>query len=175
MHQKSVFVKQIKAGDQVNESFLVTEKNMTFSQKGAPYLSLRLRDKTGEIEGRIWDRVAELDPVFKKGDVIHIQSRAASFKNSLQLSIVGVKKIERQHIDPADYSPISRSDIQEMFSELTRFIGRVENPHLKGLLRIFRRRANGEPIPTGAGCQVVSPRLYRRAPRTHALRCPNPR
>lgn len=137
MHQKSVFVKQIKAGDQVNESFLVTEKNMTFSQKGAPYLSLRLRDKTGEIEGRIWDRVAELDPVFKKGDVIHIQSRAASFKNSLQLSIVGVKKIERQHIDPADYSPISRSDIQEMFSELTRFIGRVENPHLKGLLLAF--------------------------------------
>ena len=67
MNQKNIFVRQIKAGDQVSDSFLVTEKNMTYSQKGAPYLSLKLRDRTGEIEGRVWDRATEFESALPKG------------------------------------------------------------------------------------------------------------
>jgi 3'-5' exoribonuclease len=137
MIQKNIFVNQIKAGDQITECFLVTEKNMTFSQKGAPYLSLRLKDKTGEIEGRVWDRVADLEQLFKKGDFIRIQSRAASFKNALQLSIVNLRKIEDKDIDPADFTIASKSDIQEMFLELLIIIDEVKNSFLKELLQSF--------------------------------------
>lgn len=137
MNQKSIFVNQIKAGDHVSECFLVTEKNMTFSQKGAPYLSLRLKDKTGEIEGRIWDRAVELETLFKKGDIIHIQSRAASFKNALQLSIINLKKLDSNEIDPVDFTPVSKSDIQEMFIEIMNYINNVQNYFLKELLLSF--------------------------------------
>ncbi len=137
MNQKNIFVRQIKAGDQVSDSFLVTEKNMTYSQKGAPYLSLKLRDRTGEIEGRVWDRAAELDPLFRKGDVIHIQSRAASFKNSLQLSIVNLKKIEGTAFNPSDFSPVSKSDPDRMFEEMMAFIREIRNPYLLELLLSF--------------------------------------
>lgn len=137
MIQKNIFVNQIKAGDQVTECFLVTEKNMTFSQKGVPYLSLRLRDKTGEIEGRVWDRAADFGQLFKKGDFIRVQSRAASFKNALQLSIMNLRKIEDHEIDLADFSIVSKSDIQEMFLELLIIIENVKNPFLKELLQSF--------------------------------------
>ena len=137
MNHKIIFVKEIKAGDQVSAPFLVTEKNMTFSQKGAPYLSLRLRDKTGEIEGRIWDRVSELESLFKKGDIIHIQSRAASFKNVLQLSITNLKKVDSNEIDLTNFSPASKSDIQQMFNDMMLFIDSVQNTFLKSLLLSF--------------------------------------
>ncbi|MFB3924438.1 MAG: 3'-5' exoribonuclease YhaM family protein [Syntrophales bacterium] len=139
MSHKNIFIRQIKAGDQVHDSFLVTEKNMTFSQKGSPYLSLRLRDRTGEIEGRIWDKANEYNVLFKKGDVIRIQSRAANFKSSLQLSITDVKKIDDSDIDPVDFCPASKSNIEEMFEELMAFIRQVENPCLRGLLEEFFR------------------------------------
>ncbi len=137
MNQKNIFVNQIKAGDQVSECFLVIEKNMTFSQRGAPYLSLRLRDKTGEIEGRVWDRATDFDPLFRRGDIVYIQSRAASFKSALQLSITNLKKLEVTEFDPADFTPVSKSDILTMYQELAGFIEQVQNPFLKQLLLSF--------------------------------------
>lgn len=36
MKPKSMYVKDIKTGDKVNEVFLTAEKNLAYSQKGAP-------------------------------------------------------------------------------------------------------------------------------------------
>jgi len=134
---KNLFIRQIRPGDQVQDCFLVIDKNVSFSQKGSPYLSIRLRDKTGEIDGRIWDRAMEYDPLFKKGDIVRIRSRAASFRNSIQLSITDLCRIEESEIDPADFSPSARRDIEEMFADLRAYISKTEDPHIKGLLSAF--------------------------------------
>jgi 3'-5' exoribonuclease len=134
---KKIYVKDIKAGDKVSDTFLVLDKNMAFSQKGAPYLSLRLRDRTGDIEGRVWDRAVELDKVFKKGDVVLIQSRAASYKNVIQLSIVDIQKAGEEGLDLRTYALSSRFDSDEMFGGVMAFIEKIENPHLKKLLESF--------------------------------------
>jgi len=134
---KKVYVKDIKAGDKVSDTFLVLDKNMAFSQKGAPYLSLRLGDRTGDIEGRVWDRAVELDKLFRKGDVVLIQSRAASYKNMIQLSIVDIRKAGDDGADLREYALSSRFDRDEMFRGVMAFIARIENPHLKKLLESF--------------------------------------
>jgi 3'-5' exoribonuclease len=134
---KQIYVKDIKAGDKVSDTFLVIDKNMAFSQKGSPYLSLRLRDHTGDIEGRVWDRALELDKFFRKGDVVHIHSRAASYKNLLQLSIVDIRRIDGTGIDLRDYAPSSRFDIEDMFHSLKEFAGGIQDPYLQALLEAF--------------------------------------
>ena len=40
---------------------------MAFSQKGSPYLILRLKDKSGELDSKVWENAVELDRLFKKG------------------------------------------------------------------------------------------------------------
>lgn len=134
---KNIYIKDIKAGDKVNDIFLVLDKAMAFSQKGSPYLNLRLRDKTGDIDGRIWDRAVEWDKVFKKGDIVHIQSRAASYKNVIQLSILEIRKAEGTDADLREFAPASKSDLDDMFGQVTAFIERVRNSHLKNLLEAF--------------------------------------
>lgn len=131
---KKIYVKDIRAGDRVSDTFLVLDKNMAFSQKGAPYLSLRLRDRTGDIEGRVWDRAVELDRLFKKGDIVLIQSRAASYKNIIQLSVVDIRKAGEEEADLREYVLSSRFDIEEMFGEVMTFIDGISNPHLKKLM-----------------------------------------
>ena len=37
------------------------------AKNGKPYLTLKLMDRSGEVEGRLWDRVDELSPLFDKG------------------------------------------------------------------------------------------------------------
>ncbi|MDQ5986582.1 MAG: 3'-5' exoribonuclease YhaM [Syntrophus sp. SKADARSKE-3] len=137
MTKKTIYVKDIKAGDKINDFFLVAEKNSAFSQKGAPYLNLRLRDKTGEVDGKVWDNVQELEKVFKKGDIVHIQSRALSYKNAIQLSLIGVRQAIETEIEPIDYFPATKGDIGNMFADLMAYKDQVSDGSLRKLLDAF--------------------------------------
>jgi len=137
LKKKSVYISDIKAGDKVGDFFLVAEKNLSFSQKGAPYLNLRVKDKTGELDGKIWDNAREWDKVFKRGDIVHLESRAVNYKNNVQLSIVEVKKAEEEEIDISDYMPAAAKDGEVMLGELLTFFEGIKDLHLKALLDSF--------------------------------------
>jgi 3'-5' exoribonuclease len=134
---KSIYIKDIRPGEKIYDSFVVTEKNLAFSQKGSPYLNLRLKDRTGEVEGKIWENADEWNKRFRKGDVILIQSRAVSFKNTLQLSIHDVEKLEESDVNPVDYFPAAGRDIEEMFMEMMSYVEDIGTPCLKALLESF--------------------------------------
>ena len=134
---KSIYVKDIKTGDKVNEVFLAAEKNLAYSQKGAPYLNLRLRDRTGDVDGKIWENALTWEKAFKKGDLIRIQARALSFKNAIQLSIIELRKVEDGEVELADYFPMARGDLAQMYSGVLGYVEQVKTPCLAALLRSF--------------------------------------
>ncbi|OPY84346.1 MAG: 3'-5' exoribonuclease YhaM [Syntrophus sp. PtaU1.Bin208] len=134
---KNIYIKDIQSGEKVTDSFLVTEKNLAFSQKGSPYLNLRLKDKTGQVEGKIWDNAQEWDRQFRKGDVVQVNARAVSFKNALQLSIHSLVVLDDADILLNDYLPTTRGSIEAMFADLKSFIEGIESPPLKKLLKAF--------------------------------------
>lgn len=139
MKKKNLYISGMKSGEKVSTSFLVSEKNLAYSQKGAPYLNLRLKDKTGELDGKVWENATELDGYFKKGDIVHIVGRILSYKNNLQVSVLEVKKTEDEEIDPADYFPTSSRDADDMFAELLVIVEQIQTPCLKDLLLAFFR------------------------------------
>jgi 3'-5' exoribonuclease len=134
LNEKKVFIKDIKAGDKITGIFLVTEKNLAFSQKGNPYLNLRIRDKTGEMDGRVWDNAIEINGNFKKSDMIRIEARAVSYRDSIQLSIFDCRTVDICQVNPADFSPASQYDIEEMFLSLMNIVNTIENRFLRLLL-----------------------------------------
>jgi len=136
---KNIYVRDINVGEKIGDYFLATEKILAFSQKGAPYLSLRLQDKTGEVDGKVWDNARDWEKVFQKGDIIRIQARAVNYRNNLQLSISEVEKTDDAEIDLGDYLPSAKRDAEEMFGELLAFVEGITSPHLKALLNSFFR------------------------------------
>ena len=137
--EKNIYIKNIRPGDKVVDTFLVTEKNLAFSQKGSPYLNLRLKDRTGELDGKVWDNATDWERVFDRGDVIRIHSRAVNYKNAVQLSVLSLQKVDDSAVDLADYFPKARGDIEAMFTELLAFVDGIETPCLKALLDAFFR------------------------------------
>ena len=137
MKKKEIYLKDIRQGDKVADTFLVAEKNMAFSQKGAPYLTVRLKDKSGETESKVWENAVELDRVFKKGDIVFIQGRAANYKNALQISIINIEKFPWEQVNPADYLPAAATDVNIMFEEIMTYINKIQNEHLREMLSVF--------------------------------------
>jgi len=137
LKKKEIYLKDIRQGDKVADTFLVAEKNMAFSQKGAPYLTVRLKDKSGETDSKVWENAVELDRGFKKGDIVFIEGRAASYKNALQLSIINIEKIPWAQVNPADYLPAAATDADIMFKEIIDYINKIQNEHLREMLSVF--------------------------------------
>jgi len=137
VNKKTVYIENLKAGEKVTSAFLVAEKNLAYSQKGAPYLNLRLKDKTGEIDGKIWDNANEWDGQFKRGDIVQVYGRALSYKNSLQLSVLELKRLTDDQIDLADYFPAAKQAAEDMFTELMTYVEKIQTPCLKDLLNAF--------------------------------------
>ncbi len=134
---KQIYIKDIQTGDRISEFFLVKEKILAYSQKGAPYLNLRLADKSGQVEAKVWDNATECEGLFKKGDIIKIKARAQSYKNTLQLSIAEIRTPLTEEIDLADYLPTAREDGNVMLEELMKYVKAISNPHLLALLESF--------------------------------------
>jgi 3'-5' exoribonuclease len=137
LKSKTLYVRDVKTGDKVCEVFLAAEKTLAYSQKGSPYLNVRLKDRTGEVDGKIWENALAWDKTFKKGDLIRIQARALSFKNAIQLSIIELKKVEDGEVELADYFPVARGDFGEMFSGILGYVEQVGTPCLAALLKAF--------------------------------------
>jgi len=137
LKSKSVYVKDLKTGDKVSEVFLAAEKNLAYSQKGSPYLNLRLRDRTGDVDGKIWENALAWDKAFKKGDLIRVQARALSFKNAIQLSISELRKVEDGEVELSDYFPVARGDLAQMFAGILAYVEQVKTPCLTALLHAF--------------------------------------
>ena len=151
MKIKEVYLKDIKQGEKVSSSFLVAEKNMAFSQKGSPYLTVKLKDKTGELDGKVWDNAVEFDRQFKKGDIIAIEGRAANYKNAIQISIIGIRKCNWEEVEPTDYLPGAKGDVNAMYGALLDYIDGVQSKPLQELLyALFKEEKTAE--------------LFKRAP-----------
>ncbi|MDD5414382.1 MAG: HDIG domain-containing protein, partial [Smithellaceae bacterium] len=137
MKNKDIYLQDIKPGDKIASSFLVAEKNMAFSQKGSAYLNVRLKDKTGEIDGKVWDNAMALDQVFKKGDIVYMEGRAQTYRNALQISIITVKPCAPEDVDPSDYLPVSKVDTTAMFQDILAYIDAISSEPIKKLLTAF--------------------------------------
>lgn len=137
MKNKDIYLQDIKPGDKIASSFLVAEKNMAFSQKGSAYLNVRLKDKTGEIDGKVWDNAMALDQVFKKGDIVYMEGRVQTYRNALQISIITVKPCAPEDVDPSDYLPVSKVDTTAMFQDILAYIDAISSEPIKKLLTAF--------------------------------------
>lgn len=131
---KSPYVNELQPNQTVHATFLVHSKDIRQKRTGEPYLSLLIGDRTGELDAKMWDNVAEVLDSFERDDFIHVKGVLQVHQNRPQLTIHKLERIGEAGVDFADYFPASKRDPAEMAAELSRVIGSIANPHLNALL-----------------------------------------
>ena len=131
------FIKEYNDGDRVFDIYLCKHKTSAVTKNGKPYESVVLQDKTGTIDAKIWDPnnagIADFDTL----DYIEVYGDITSFQGALQVNVKRIRKCQEGEYRPADYLPVSKFDIEEMYTELLGYINQVENSYLKQLLLEF--------------------------------------
>ena len=130
------FIKDLKEGENVSEIYLCKQKQALKTKAGKSYYSLILQDQSGTVDAKIW----ELNPGighFEPLDFIKIEGNVTSFQGALQLNIRHVRKAQEMEYNAADYMPVSRYNIEDMYKELLDYVKKVSEPHLRALLEMF--------------------------------------
>src|SRR5579864_871595 len=97
-----VFVKDLQDKDQVDEVFLVKTKNTPMGKTGKAYLAVMLGDRTGTIDGRMWDNVESTSALFQVDDFIKVRGTVNLYQKRKQLVIHEVIRVPRKEITSAD-------------------------------------------------------------------------
>lgn len=132
-----IFVKEIKDRAQVDSIFLVKEKITAMAKNGKPYLNLRLMDKSGEVEAKVWDNVDNLAALFDKDDFIAVRSKASVYLGKMQLVIAEMRRVPEGDVALADFLPETERDIREMEAELAALVASFTDGNLRRLLAAF--------------------------------------
>lgn len=133
---KNIFIKDLNRENiEINDYFLVWRKGIFSSKNNTKYMSLELRDKTGTIDGKVWDNVDELSGVFDKNDIVSIKARTRFYQNKPQLTISDIKRIDGTISieDMREFFPEGETGIERLKDEFFRLIDEVKNPYILSL------------------------------------------
>jgi 3'-5' exoribonuclease len=134
---KTPYVSDLKPNQVFSSIFLVHVKDVRQKKSGDPYLSLLLGDRTGEVEAKMWDNVADVISTFDRDDFVKVKGLLQIFQNRPQLTIHKMARVMESDVDFADYFPASERDPMEMFGELRAIVAGVGDANLRDLLNAF--------------------------------------
>ena len=112
------YIEDLREDMVINEVYFCRKKQELTTKAGKPYFSLTLQDKTGNLDGKVWNVMSGGIDEFSSLDYINVSGRVTSFQGNLQMNISRVRISDEGEYDPADYVPCTNKDVGEMFSRI---------------------------------------------------------
>lgn len=131
----------LSEGQQIQGVYLLSRLNLPTTKNGKVFGALGLMDRSGEIDAKLWDQAEAMLGGLRPGQAVSIAGRVDSYQGALQLVLSAID--HAPDADPASFLPASPVPLGELKAGFQKALGRVQDPHLKGLLeRIFVRDAD---------------------------------
>jgi 3'-5' exoribonuclease len=135
---KDIYIADLMGFDEgkgFDSFFLVLAKQQRTTKQNKPYLSLTLGDKTGPIEGRVWElgdpRIAK---DFERGDMVKVRGSVSRYDDRAQVKIDQLRKALDGEADKMDMLPATTCDVAVLWTALQAVVASITNPDLKRLL-----------------------------------------
>ena len=155
------YIKELREGENVIEHYLCKSRASMKSRNGKTYLSLKLQDKTGIVDAKVWDMNKDIQS-FQENDFIKVDAFVTTFNNELQLNVKRIRRSREGEYDPADFIPSTDKNIDEMYTQLLAYIKTIQSPYIKKLLEeIFLSSARIlNIIPRQKPCTTASAAVW---------------
>ena len=131
--QKMKFISEIRENDHIVDHYLCKFKQSLKTRTGKTYYSIKLQDKTGTVDAKIWELTKDIQD-FNEGEMIKIDATALSYQNELQIKINKLRRSQEGEYQTSDYIPTTEGNIDEMYGMIVALINSIENIHLKTLV-----------------------------------------
>ncbi|MBI5590525.1 MAG: HD domain-containing protein [Deltaproteobacteria bacterium] len=134
---KKQYVSSLKPGETVDDIFVLSEKNLGQKKDGKNYLNLTFMDRTGSLKGVLWDNVEDTVDRISAGDYVQVKGSVSEYRGMLQLVVRSAIRSAAEHVESADFLPVTTRNIDAMFEKLIQITDSLKTPCFHDLFRLF--------------------------------------
>ena len=121
------YVNQLSDGESVEEIFLLADKQLRANRNASLYLLAHLRDRTGMINGLMWNMtetsVAPLNP----GDFVKVKGKVQLYQGAMQMILTHIQPVPPEGLDPADFHATTSNNVDLMLERLKKLLLSIES------------------------------------------------
>ncbi|MGE0525758.1 MAG: 3'-5' exoribonuclease YhaM family protein [Bdellovibrionales bacterium] len=128
------FIRDLKEKDHFQSVFLVKEKTTGVDRNGKSFMSLTLSDSSGQLNGRMFEKVDEVAGDFDSGDVIWVKGFIQLFQNRKQIIVHECRKAASEEYSMPDLVARLGGDPKEHLQALKVLVDSLKNEHVRRLL-----------------------------------------
>ena len=127
------YLSELLEHEQIIEHYLCRQKQSLKTRTGKTYYSLKLQDKTGIVDAKVWELHSDIQD-FDEGDIVKIDGSVLKYQNETQIKVNRLRRSRDGEYVQTDYIPTTEKNIDEMYAQVKEMINSMENPFLKALL-----------------------------------------
>ena len=131
------FINEIGPGEQIDDIYMVREPILRSTTRGDLYIAMFLSDRSGQLNGRMWQATEAAYKSLPKPGFIHIQGRSELYQNNLQIVINNIGVVDASKVSLEDFLARTDKDVKQMFDDVKKVVGGVKHPQLKALVGEF--------------------------------------
>lgn len=121
----------------VTTYFVLSSLQVRDKKQGGQYLALIVSDKTGSLEARMWDDVADPIAHCTEGSYIKVQGDISKYQGKFQITLKKLRLAADSEVEPEDYQPSTKFVVEEMWAELRGYVAAFRNVDLQRLVFAF--------------------------------------
>lgn len=131
------FINEIEPGQGIDDIYMVKEPILRSTTKGDLYIAMFLCDRTGQMNGRMWQVSEATYNALPKPGFVHIKGRSELYQNSLQIIVNNIGVIDASRVNIEDFLPRTDKDTKQMFDEVKKILAGIKNEQLKAMVEEF--------------------------------------
>jgi 3'-5' exoribonuclease len=132
--EKVLFVSDLTKGKDVVIPLLVQSCVPATTRTGSKYLNLVLSDKSGLIDGKVWNDADIFAKKLSEASVFIFHAEVTEFQQKLQLKVKGATAVDPAEYDESDFRQSSPNSPELMRQSLMRLIDSIEDPDYRELV-----------------------------------------
>ena len=139
---KTTAIDEFKIGQKVYGFYQSIFKEKKISKHGDYYIDILLRDKTGQINGKIWNFIDFYDSVFNEGDLVSVKGEIKRYRKKLfieidNISFLDFERYKKYGFEDKNIYPSIDVSPDIIFNRIIKLIKKLDNPYKNLLLNIY--------------------------------------
>ncbi|MCR3759067.1 HD domain-containing protein [Clostridium felsineum] len=128
-------ISELEAGNRIDGFFIIKSVEKRISSNNKKYLDFTFGDKTGDINGKLWDASDSDEDTFVNNILVKVRGTVIEWQNNLQLKIDKIRKtVESDEVKVSDFVPSAPYLADDMYSTILEYVEKVKNDDIKNIL-----------------------------------------
>jgi 3'-5' exoribonuclease len=131
----TMHINEWKVGDAVEGFYILQSAYSRQGANGKPFLAVTLGDRSGTMEGKVWDYAGPVGPG-DAGSVVWVHGTVTEFRGASQLTVGRIRTADASdRYAPGDLVPAAPIDLDAGWAELQKLLDSIADPDYAAICR----------------------------------------